>query len=108
MPATIDAAAVAVALARRGHADVSVRCLRMLVRWAQDHGIAWTADQVDADPGLTFIPSADGAAPCRWWLIVAALTDRPFKAVQRIAPDITEDDWETLMYSADTNGGQTE
>ncbi len=30
------------------------------------------------------------------------------KLVQRIAPGITEGEWETLMYSADTNGGETQ
>ncbi len=84
----VDAACVAVALARAGHVHVKERSLRMLVRWAQDHGLAWTIAQVDDDPGLTFVPTADGATPCRWWLIVAALTDRPFKAVtlRRVQP----------------------
>lgn len=50
-----DAACVAVALARAGHAHVTARCLAQLVRWAQDRGVTWVLAQVDDDPGLTFI-----------------------------------------------------
>ena len=52
-------ALVAVALAPYGY--VSEVCLRMLTRWAQDRGLEWVMEQVEDDPGLCWIPTADMA-----------------------------------------------
>lgn len=75
-----DAACVAVALARAGHVHVTARCLRMLVRWAQDRGVAWVLTAVDDDPGLAFVATADDAAPgLSWhWHFGAPVLTRPW------------------------------
>jgi hypothetical protein len=60
-PAVIDAATVSVVLARAGVRYVGALCLRMLVRWAMDRGLAWMVEQVLRDPGLTIMVTADDA-----------------------------------------------
>lgn len=68
-PVHVDEATVSVVLARAGCRYVTERCLRMLVRWAQDRGVAWTVEQVLRDPGLTWLLSADAAcgSPAFLW-----------------------------------------
>jgi hypothetical protein len=80
-----DAACVAVALARAGYPEVTARCLRMLTRWAQDHGVPWVLAQVDDDPGLTFVATDE------WFVLQLHMRGRGETALPRPWPKFGED-----------------
>jgi hypothetical protein len=52
----VTGAGVQVAL-RLARWKITPVCLTMLAEWAEKRGVEWTVAQVEADPGLTFVPT---------------------------------------------------
>lgn len=79
--------AVALALAEAGfRGPITERSLRQLTRWAHDYGLSWVVEQVQEDPSLTWIATADVACGAPSWFFLSYLEARREQAASDFMP----------------------